>query len=660
MTGFACLRRLCLVVATAAGLAGATSIQTAQAMIGPTHVLVGPSASILGVGNAALAPDGTGGVVWRQLSGGVPHIFVSRYNNGYWSPPIEVDTQTPGPATFPAIAAGDGGELLVVWVAPWASESVGDQPPTTHYQLWSAVMQPGSNGFGPPMQVDPEDVGDGSGVFPSLAMAPDGDAYVVYRVVTNPLTPGMTQPPGTITPMRPGDELVDVRVAQFNGLLWSSLGAVNRAPGQVTMRKPSAANAPAITIDPSGDALVVWQEPDINGVARIWARRVYGTRQGFVMEASPETINKQPVTVDADAPTVSFGDFASAKAAFRLAGGAGSPLATPHVFVNTLLDQFTSGASDFTGPVAVAGSPSIGPPSVSVDDNGDFQVGFTAGRSNELVTGTQTDIGSPQPIGSASGDPGLATIDPDGGGATVWPSTDAGGRAVVDVRNLLPDGGMQTASLSAPITGPISSLNIGSAGGGNAIVVFQQGTSSISQVAVATVQEPPHSFFTFIPFGWLKPRAAVISWGQATNVIGPVTYSVLDDGHPLVRDLSRLRYRLHPKGLGDGIHHLRVVATDSAGQETFTPIGDIKIDGNPPVVSVKRLSHHRVRVLVHDAYSGARRGAARIDFGDATRPLRGRLVAVHRYRSPGRHLITVRCADRAGNRAVDHILVSVR
>ncbi len=99
--------------------------------------------------------------------------------------------------------------------------------------------------------------------------------------------------------------------------------------------------------------MVVWQEPDINGVARIWARRLYGTTQGFVMEASPETIGTQPVTVDADAPTISFGDFASAKVAFRLAGGAGSPLGTPHVFVNTLLDEFTSGASNFTGPVAV-------------------------------------------------------------------------------------------------------------------------------------------------------------------------------------------------------------------------------------------------------------------------------------------------------------------
>ncbi len=631
----------------------------ASAVIEPTTVLAGPSASVLSVGDAALASDGTGGVVWRQLDGGVPHIFASRFDQGQWSAPIEVDAGQPGPATFPAIAAGDGGELLVVWVAPWASESVGDEPPTTHYQLMSSVMQPGSSGFGPPMQVDPDDVGDGSGVFPSLTMAPDGTAYVVYRVVTNPLTPGVTQPPGTIAPMHPGDELEDVRVAEFNGLYWNSLGPINRAPAQVTMRKPTAANAPVITIDRGGDALVAWQEPDINGVARIWARRLYGTTQGYVLEASPETIGGKPVTVDADAPSLSFGDFASAALAFRLGGGPGSPLGTPHVFINTLQDEFTSGASNFSGPVAIAGAQSIGEPSVSVDDNGDFQAGFTAAGASELVTGTQTSTGSPQDLGTAAGDPALATLDPDGGGATVWPSTDSAGRPVVRVRDALPDGGMQTAALTAPVSGPIGSLNIGSSGVGDALIAFQQGLSSTSQVVVAAVQAPPHSFFPLTPFNWVKPRAAVVSWGQATSVIGSVTYAVVVDGQTKVRGLTSLRYRLPAAGLSQAVHTIRIVATDSAGQETVSAQAKLKVDGTPPTVSVTRLDGRGVRVLVHDGGSGARKGATAIGFGDGTRPVRGSVDVVHRYRAAGRYLITVHCADRVGNRAVDHILVSV-
>jgi hypothetical protein len=646
-------------VAATIGIAVAVP-SSASAVIGPTTVLAGPSASILGVGNAALASDGTGGVVWRQLEGGVPHIFASRFQDGSWSAPIEVDAGQPGPATFPAIAAGDGGELLVVWVAPWVSESVGDQPPTTHYQLMSSVLQPGTAGFGAPMQVDPNDVGDGSGVFPSLAMAPDGSAYVVYRVVTNPLTPGVTQPPGTIAPMHAGDELVDVRVAQFNGLYWSALGAVNRAPGQVTMRKPTDANAPVITIDRAGDALVAWQEPDINGVARIWARRIYGTQPGYVLQASPDTISGKPVTVDADAPSLSFGNFASAALAFRLAGGAGNPLGTAHVFINTLQDEFTSGAAAFAGAVPIAGAPGIGQPSVSVDDNGDYQAGFTAGGASELVTGTQTTTGTPQDLGSADGDPALAALDPDGGGATVWPSADGDGRPVVCVRDALPDGGMQTAALTAPVSGPIGSLTIGASGEGDALIAFQQGLSSTSQVVVSAVQAPPHSFFPYTPFTWVKPTAAAVSWGQATSVIGSVTYAVLVDGQTKIRGLRGLRYRLPAAGLGEGKHRIRIIATDSAGQETFSGTASIRVDGTPPAVTVRRLSHGRVRVLVHDSGSGARRSATVIGFGDGTRAVRGAVRATHAYRAPGRYTITVRCADKIGNRAVDHILVAVR
>ena len=217
-------------------------------------------------------------------------------------------------------------------------------------------------------------------------MAPDGTAYVVYRVVTNPLTPGITQPPGTIAPMHPGDELVDVRVAQFNGLFWNSLGAVNRAPGQVTMRKPTAANAPVITVDRGGDAMVAWQEPDIDGVARIWARRLYGTSQGYVLRGQSRDDRRQAGDRRRRRPVAQLRQLRERRAlAFRLGGGPGSPLGDAARVRQHPAGPVHSGAEHFTGPVAIAGAPTIGEPSVSVDDNGDFQAGFTAGGASELV-----------------------------------------------------------------------------------------------------------------------------------------------------------------------------------------------------------------------------------------------------------------------------------
>ena len=130
-----------------------------------------------------MAPDGTGGVVYRKLAGGEPHVFVARFADGVWQAPIQVDTGQLGPATVPAIAAADGGELLVTWVQPWMWISSG-----LHYALMAAVLQPGAQSFGQIERID--DVGDGSAAYPSLAMAPDGTAYVAYRVVTNSLEPG--------------------------------------------------------------------------------------------------------------------------------------------------------------------------------------------------------------------------------------------------------------------------------------------------------------------------------------------------------------------------------------------------------------------------------------------------------------------------------------
>jgi hypothetical protein len=634
-------------------------VAPARALITPPTIVAGPSPSILGVGNVSIAPDGTGGVVWRQLSGGAPHIFASRFIDGRWSAPIQVDSGQPGPATFPAIAAGDGGRLLVVWVQPWASESTGGNPPQTIYQLVSSVIEPGSSGFGPAVQVDPNDVGDGTGVYPALAMAPDGDAYVVYRVVTFNYSSSAVPPPGTPPQLHPGDQLVDVRVASFNGLSWNSLGIVNALPDQVTLRKPTATNAPVIAIDPGGGGLVLWQEPTIDGVARIWARRLFGSTVGNALEVSPQTLNGAPVTVDADAPAVSLSDFAAAKVAFRLAGGAGSPLGSPHIFINTLLSQFAPGANSFSGPVPVAGATTVGPPSVAVDDTGAFQAGFSADGQTRLVTGNQQSANPPHAVGAAGGDPALATLDPDGGGAAVWPSFDQAGRAVVDVRQLFPDGGYQTAALSAPISGPINALSIGPSGQGDALIAFQQGLSSTSQVVVAEVQAPPHKFYVFTPIGWVGPGHERLTWEAARSMIGSVTYSVVVDGQVRARGIHRLGYRFPRQELGAGRHPIKVIATDRAGEETVSPVATMKVDPYPPRVRVRRLGRRRVRVSVYDDAAGVRARATVISFGDGTASIRGRTSAVHAYAAPGLYLLTVRCTTKVGVHAVHHIWVGL-
>jgi hypothetical protein len=639
-----CATVLVTILALCPQLAGATIVAPAQ--------LDGPSANVLEVSGAALAPDGTGGVVYRQMVDGVPHVFVSRFLNGAWQAPIQVDVGQLGPATDPRIAAADGGELLVVWVQPWMwiSASPGATA-TLHYALMSAVLQPGAQSFSQIERVD--DVGDGTAAYPSLTMAPDGSAYVAYRVVTNSLING----PLPLQPMRAGDELVEVRVARFNGLSWSSLGAVNGLLGQVTMRKPGASNAPVVGVNSAGQAIVVWQEPDIEGVARIWARRIFGSTKGNVLEVSPSSIAGAPVTAEADVPALALGEYGQAEVVFRLDGGAGASPGTPEVMLNTLTMPVDEELSAFTGSVALGSASSVGVPSVTIDGNGDFRVAYTAGASTQLVSGKEGASSAPVVLGSGSG-PALVTLDPEGGESTAWSTTNPNGQPAIELRQDFPDGAFQTGYLSAPISGPIADLVAAGSGSGDELIAFREGSSEDAQVVAAIAQAAPAKFYATVPGGWVRASGATVEWQPAAESIGTVTYSVLVDGHVLSSGLTGLSARLDPRELGDGVRHVQVLATDDLGQQTMSPTVDLKVESNPPLVSVRRLGHRRVEVRVYGDDAGVKAADTLVAFGDGT-TTRRRDTVIHAYRAPGRYTIVVHAIDKVGNTRDAHVRVLI-
>ena len=154
-----------------------------------------------------MAADGTGGLVYRKRVEGRSHVFVAQYVEGKWRAPERVDVGEKFESSFPAIAAGEGGRLVVVWANHYSSSTDG---------LFSATLDPGSAGFQPPVPVDLS-IGQATGTYPSIAMNIAGQAYVSYRVITavsGPSTPNI--PPGYV--------LDEIRVAHFDGQYWSSLG----------------------------------------------------------------------------------------------------------------------------------------------------------------------------------------------------------------------------------------------------------------------------------------------------------------------------------------------------------------------------------------------------------------------------------------------------
>src|SRR5271154_5999885 len=103
-----------LALAMAASLALAFAGQ-ARAVILPSTTIDGPSQEIVGFGGIAMAEDGTGGLVYLKRVEGVPHVFVARYVEGRWLPPVRVDVEQPFAASWPRIGAAADGELIVVW-----------------------------------------------------------------------------------------------------------------------------------------------------------------------------------------------------------------------------------------------------------------------------------------------------------------------------------------------------------------------------------------------------------------------------------------------------------------------------------------------------------------------------------------------------------------
>jgi hypothetical protein len=142
--------------------------------------------------------------------------------------------------------------------------------------MFSASLDPGADGFQPPVPID-FNVGEATSTFPDLAMNRGGQAYLAYRVITDATS--SANPPGYVG--------ADVRVARYNGRLWSLLGTPVDRVASTPVRLPTDVNSPRVGIDVQGSGVVAWQEPDDEFVDRIWARRLFGTSTGIPLQASP-------------------------------------------------------------------------------------------------------------------------------------------------------------------------------------------------------------------------------------------------------------------------------------------------------------------------------------------------------------------------------------
>ena len=634
---------ICLCLALAAGLLACAPTPFAQAEISTATPIDGPSSEIVELGSAAMAADGTGGIVYRKRVEGRAHIFVAQYAEGKWNAPRQVDTGEKFESSFPAIAAGEGGRLVAVWVNHYSSSTDG---------LFSATMDPGSTGFQPPVPVD-LDIGQATGTYPSVAMNDSGQALVAYRVITavsGPSTPSI--PPGYV--------LDEIRMARYNGQYWSSFGQpLNRNVAQA-VPQPTALNSPQVGIDLSGEGLLAWQEPDESFVNRIYARRIFGMVPGDVLQVSPATYDGHALNGAADELSLDFTGFGEGAVAYRQEPS-GSGFSRASVFVSELPSSFNPKGAAFGPARPVAGSTSgegpseaLGPISMAVDAEGGFDAGYAAGNESFDTSGAEDGVGSPVRLDQGSEVPGdpVLTRAVNGALAAAWKVQvhGAGGVAVLERRA---DGTPNRAIVAAPHGGAVQQLDMGGSHRGDAIFGFLQGSGSGTQIAAVVVRAPPGEFVTDAPFSWVKTARIPLQWEVPLAGAGKLTYSILVDDREVAENITSSEYALSPSQVGEGVHTLQVEATDSLGQVVDSEPATLKVDRKPPSVRVS-VRGTTVTVRVSDGpkgeVSGVELGSVKVRFGDGY-SAGGRKVLRHTYTRAGTYTIVVSASDNAGNKA---------
>lgn len=625
----------------------------ARANVSDVRLIDGPSPEVTEIADAAMSEDGSGGLVYLRKVDGRNHVFAAQFRDGAWRAPQRVDVGQSFDSSWPRIGAGDGGRLLVTWVQEFGVESD---------RMYSATLDPGASSFQSPVPVD-FNVGEATSTFPDLAMNRGGQAYLVYRVVTDT---SPSNPQGYVG--------ADVRVARYGARLWSVMGTPIDRNGVTPVRAPSADNAPEVGIDIQGQGVVAWQEPDDEFVDRVWVRRLFGATVGVPIQASPSSWEGAPLRGPADAFALDVSGFGQAAVAFRQQPGQASRLSAPRLMVNVIPDVFSESAQRFAGAQLVDGEVRsvLGPPSVAVDPRGVYLSGFSSGPVALLARGDEA-----APIGIARLDEGQSQIPGDplvdlaetGAGVAAWVQR-RGAAGFVTAQERRADGIEESTALSAPAGGAVAGLVLGGSGLGDAIVAWRQGSGPGAQIVAAVVDAPPDPFLVLLPDGWQRKKKVRIAWDRSPNAIGGVRYSVSVDDEPVREGVRGLHALLESDDLENGRHRIQVFAADDAGQETGSRVGTLRVDRSPPRVKLRRKGR-RVTVVVSDGSkevaSTLRKRSVRVTFGERVRAgasasaapkgkgrrRKGKAPSVrasHVYRGSGRFTIRVRARDRAGNR----------
>ena len=267
---------------------------------------VSPQVGIDAAGNAL--------VVWAQRDGSMFSIWANRYIPGAgWTTPGLLENINQGDALAPKLAMNASGAAIAVW----QQKSSGGR-----YDIWANRYFPGV-GWGNPERVELNDTGDA--IEPHVALGEAGNAHVVWlqyegtrldlyanthvlgsdwtvpeRIETqdlgNALSPRLVVDGGgraIAVWLQHDGALATLRARRFvPGTGWGSAQRLDT--GGVD------AGTPTLAVRPSGEAVVLWTQPDA-GLPTLWARRFVpnpGWAGAETVVASETAVMEPKVAID--------------------------------------------------------------------------------------------------------------------------------------------------------------------------------------------------------------------------------------------------------------------------------------------------------------------------------------------------------------------------
>jgi hypothetical protein len=245
-------------------------------------------------------------------------------------------------------------------------------------------------------------------------------------------------------------------------------------------------------------------------------------------------------------------------------------------------------------------------------------------------------------------------------GLVAWPGSDGQLRMrLINGTEFQPE-----AVASNPAFGPIDfTAGVQAAGDRylDAAVVGIQTAGDGRRLTATMLVKEPGGFSPNSSSRWYSTLPSRLTWREPTHTWGTLTYTLEIDGQD-VGTTTKTSYPTSSLNLAPGTHLWRVIATDQRGQTSATPTRFLRVDHDPPnvTITVSGARTHggttTVQARVIDTRSGS--STPTISFGDGTSV--AARTAHHVYARKGLYTITVRASDGAGNVTVEHRTLRIR